>query len=142
MSVLFYKELGFSKTDIGIYSKGLGWITTITFTLIGGLLTIKSGVIKSIFFGNIHGLYKFIICFIGYYGKNYTLFAFAVIIDDIALFATVAFVAFISQLIDRNYYCYPIRIISPNWNIRPNNTCFIIRRISRLFRRETGLIFL
>ena len=36
-------------------------------------------------------------------GKNYTLFAFAVIIDDIAAFATVAFVAFISQLIDRNY---------------------------------------
>ena len=37
-------------------------------------------------------------------GKNYALFAFAVIIDDIAAaFATVAFVAFISQLIDRNY---------------------------------------
>ena len=38
------------------------------------------------------------------FGKNYTLFAFAVIIDDIdAAFASVAFVAFISQLIDRNY---------------------------------------
>ena len=37
-------------------------------------------------------------------GKNYHLFAFAVILDDIAAsFATVAFVAFISQLIDRNY---------------------------------------
>ena len=28
MSVIFYKEIGFSKSDIGIYSKALGWITT------------------------------------------------------------------------------------------------------------------
>ena len=105
MSVLFYKELGFSKTDIGIYSKGLGWITTITFTLIGGLLTIKSGVIKSIFFAGIFmACTNLLFALLAIFGKNYTLFAFAVIIDDIAAsFATVAFVAFISQLIDRNY---------------------------------------
>ena len=105
MSVLFYKELGFSKTDIGVYSKGLGWITTITFTLIGGLLTIKSGVIKSIFFAGIFmACTNLLFALLAISGKNYTLFAFAVIIDDIAAaFATVAFVAFISQLIDRNY---------------------------------------
>ena len=105
MSVLFYKELGFSKTDIGIYSKGLGWITTITFTLIGGLLTIKSGVIKSIFFAGIFmACTNLLFALLAISGKNYALFAFAVIIDDIAAaFATVAFVAFISQLIDRNY---------------------------------------
>ena len=51
MSVLFYNELGFSKTDIGIFSKGLGWVTTIVFTLLGGLLTIKSGVIRAVFAG-------------------------------------------------------------------------------------------
>ena len=37
MSVIFYKELGFSKTDIGLFSKGFGWITTIIFTLLGGI---------------------------------------------------------------------------------------------------------
>ena len=44
MSVIFYKEIGFSsKADIAIYSKTLGWITTVIFTLLGGLLVIRSG---------------------------------------------------------------------------------------------------
>ena len=47
MSVIFYKEIGFTKSDIAVYSKGLGWITTVIFTLIGGLFAIRSGVIKS-----------------------------------------------------------------------------------------------
>ena len=68
MSVIFYKEIGFTKTDIALYSKGLGWLTTVIFTLLGGL------------------------------------FAIAVIFDDMAAaFATVAFVAFISMLVDRTY---------------------------------------
>ena len=32
MSIIFYKEIGFSKSDIAIYSKTLGWITTVIFT--------------------------------------------------------------------------------------------------------------
>ena len=50
MSVIFYKEIGFSKSDIAIYSKTLGWITTVVFTLLGGLFVIRSGVIKAMFF--------------------------------------------------------------------------------------------
>ena len=42
MSIVFYKELGFTKSDIAIYSKGLGWITTVIFTLLGGLFAIRS----------------------------------------------------------------------------------------------------
>ena len=40
MSIIFYKEIGFSKSDIALYSKGLGWITTVVFTLLGGLFAI------------------------------------------------------------------------------------------------------
>ena len=32
MSVIFYKEIGFTKSDIALYSKGLGWVTTVVFT--------------------------------------------------------------------------------------------------------------
>ena len=53
MSVIFYKEIGFTKTDIAIYSKGLGWITTVIFTLLGGLFAIRSGVIKAMFVSGI-----------------------------------------------------------------------------------------
>ena len=42
MSVVFYKEIGFSKSDIGIFSKALGWFTTIIFTLIGGFFNHKN----------------------------------------------------------------------------------------------------
>ena len=53
MSVIFYKEIGFSKSDIGIYSKALGWITTIFFTFLGGIFTIKIGLIRSVFIAGI-----------------------------------------------------------------------------------------
>ena len=50
MSIIFYKEIGFSKrSDIAIYSKTLGWITTVIFTLLGGLNVIRSGVLKAMF---------------------------------------------------------------------------------------------
>ena len=38
MSIVFYKEIGFSKTDIALYSKGIGWLTTVTFTYLVGYL--------------------------------------------------------------------------------------------------------
>ena len=53
MSIIFYKEIGFSKTDIAIYSKTLGWITTVIFTLLGGLFVIRSGVLKAMFLAGI-----------------------------------------------------------------------------------------
>ena len=53
MSVIFYKEIGFTKSDIALYSKGLGWVTTVIFTLLGGLFAIRSGVIKAMFLSGI-----------------------------------------------------------------------------------------
>ena len=105
MSVLFYKEIGFSKSDIALYSKTFGWITTVIFTLIGGLFTIRSGIIKSMFLaGILMASTNLLFTLLAWSDKSYFLFALAVILDDIAAaFATVAFVAFISLLVDRNY---------------------------------------
>ena len=105
MSVIFYKEIGFSKTDIGIYSKGIGWLTTITFTLIGGIFTIRSGIVKAVFIAGVFmSLTNLLFALLAWTGKNYLLFLIAVVLDDItSAFATVAFVALISVLVDRNY---------------------------------------
>ena len=105
MSIIFYKEIGFSKSDIAIYSKTLGWITTIVFTLLGGLFVIRSGVIKAMFFaGILMATTNLLFTILAWSGKSEFLFAIAVIFDDIAAaFATVAFVAFISLLVDRTY---------------------------------------
>ena len=53
MSIVFYKEMGFSKSDIALYSKGIGWITTVVFTLIGGLFAIRIGLVRAMFVSGI-----------------------------------------------------------------------------------------
>ena len=105
MSVIFYKEIGFTKSDIALYSKGLGWVTTVIFTLLGGLFAIRSGVIKAMFIsGILMASTNLLFSLLAWSGKSELLFAVAVIFDDMAAaFATVAFVAFISMLVDRNY---------------------------------------
>ncbi len=105
MSIIFYKEIGFSKSDIALYSKGLGWITTVIFTLLGGLFAIRSGVIKAMFVsGILMASTNLLFSLLAWSGKSEWLFAIAVIFDDMAAaFATVAFVAFISMLVDRTY---------------------------------------
>jgi len=105
MSIVFYKEIGFSKGDIAIYSKTLGWITTVMFTLLGGLFVIRSGVLKAMFVaGILMAATNLLFTVLAWSDKSELLFAVAVIFDDIAAaFATVAFVAFISLLVDRTY---------------------------------------
>ena len=105
MSIVFYKEIGFSKSDIAIYSKTLGWITTVIFTLLGGIFVIRSGVLKAMFFaGILMAGTNLLFSVLAWTGKSDLMFAIAVIFDDIAAaFATVAFVAFISLLVDRTY---------------------------------------
>jgi PAT family beta-lactamase induction signal transducer AmpG len=105
MSIVFYKEIGFSKGDIAIYSKTLGWVTTVIFTLLGGLFVIRSGVLKAMFLaGALMATTNLLFTVLAWSDKSELLFAVAVIFDDIAAaFATVAFVAFISLLVDRTY---------------------------------------
>ena len=105
MSIVFSNEMGFSKGDIALYSKGIGWITTVVFTLLGGLFAIRSGVVKAMFVsGILMATTNLLFAALAWSGKSELLFAAAVLLDDIAAaFATVAFVAFISLLVDRTY---------------------------------------
>ena len=105
MSIIFYNELGFSKNEIAFYSKGIGWITTVMFTLLGGLFAIRMGLLKAMFVsGIVMALTNLMFSVLAWVGQSEFLFAFAVLLDDLAAaFATVAFVAFISALVDRTY---------------------------------------
>ena len=105
MSLVFYKEIGFSKTDIALYSKGIGWLTTVTFTLLGGLFAVRMGLVKAMFVSGIFmASTNILFSVLAWVGSSEILFAFTVLIDDLsAAFATVAFVGFISALVDRKY---------------------------------------
>ena len=105
MSLVFYKEIGFSKSDIALYSKGLGWVTTVAFTVLGGLFAIRIGLVRAMFVSGIAmALTNLLFAVLAWAGKSEPLFAAAVVMDDLtSAFATVTFVAFISMLVDRTY---------------------------------------
>ena len=105
MSLVFYTEIGFTKSDIALYSKGLGWIVTVAFTVLGGLVAIRIGLVRAMFVSGIAmALTNLMFAFLAWSGKSEVLFAAAVVMDDLtSAFATVTFVAFISMLVDRTY---------------------------------------
>ncbi|MGC6484839.1 MAG: AmpG family muropeptide MFS transporter [Candidatus Puniceispirillales bacterium] len=105
MSIIFYREIGFSKSDIGLFSKGLGWITTVVFTLVGGWFAMRSGTVRTLFLAGIAmAATNVLFSVLAWVGKSAWLFAVAVVLDDLAAaFATVAFVTFISLMVDRRY---------------------------------------
>ena len=105
MSLIFYKEIGFTKPDIALYSKGLGWVTTVVFTVLGGLFAIRIGLIRAMFVSGIAmALTNLFFAVLAWSGRSEPLFAAAVVMDDLtSAFATVTFVAFISMLVDRTY---------------------------------------
>ena len=141
MSIVFYKEIGFSKGDIAIYSKTLGWVTTVIFTLLGGLFVIRSGVLKAMFLAGIlmaSTNLLFTAFSMEWISQNY-LFAVAVIFDDIAAaFATVAFVAFISLLVDRTYTATQYALLSIYWNCWKDYPRIIFRSLGRLVKWRLG----
>ena len=105
MSVVFYDDMGFSKRDIAIYSKGYGWVITVVFTIVGSLFAIRSGLVKGIIIAGIMmASTNLLFSALAWYGKSELLFATAVILDEItSAISTVIFVAFISLLVDRTY---------------------------------------
>lgn len=105
MSIVFYKEIGFSNTDIGYYSKLLGGGTTILFTLLGSLFTMRFGIVKGLFLGGLAmAASNLMFSAIAMVGPNKTLFAATIIVDGYTTaWSTVAFVSFISMLCNRAF---------------------------------------
>lgn len=105
MSLQFYKEVGFSNTDIATFSKLTTWWVTIVFALLGGLVNIRFGVVKGLLISGIAmSATNLLFSLIAQVGPNIPLYAFTVIIDGFAsAWSTVAFVALISMLCDRSF---------------------------------------
>lgn len=105
MSIVFYKEIGFSNTDIGIYSKMIGWWVIIIFSIIASALNIRFGIIKGLIIAGIAmAATNLMFSWIALVGPSKPLFAATIVVDNFtASFATVAFVSFISSLTNRAY---------------------------------------
>ena len=106
MSIVFYDDIGFSKSDIAVYSKGLGWVTTIVFTLIGGWFAVSRGVVAALVAAGVAmASTNLLFSLLAWQETPSTwLFAVAVLVDDAtAAIATVVFVTFISLMVNRTY---------------------------------------
>ncbi len=105
MSLIFYREIGFTKSDIALYSKGLGWVVTVAFTLLGSFFAIRIGLVRAMFGAGIAmAATNLLFAILAWSGKSELLFATAVVADDLTTaISTVIFVAFISMLVDRTY---------------------------------------
>ena len=105
MSIVFYKEIGFSNSEIGALSKLLNWWVTIVFSIIGGLVNIRYGIYRGLMIAGIAmAASNLMFSWIAEAGPSKTLFAATVIVDGFtAAWSTVAMVAFISLLCNRAF---------------------------------------
>ncbi len=105
MSIVFYKEVGFTNTEIGTYSKLIGWWVVIVFSIIGGIVNSHFGIIKGLFIGGIAmAASNLMFAWIAVVGPDTNLFLATVIVDGFTgAFATVTFVSFLSYLTSRSF---------------------------------------
>ena len=104
MSLVFYTEIGFSKSDIALYSKGYGTVSIAVFAILGSLINARYGLLRGIIIGGAAmALTNLLFALLAWYPSE-GLFIVAVIADQFTTaISTVAFVAFLSQLCDRNW---------------------------------------
>jgi len=105
MSIVFYKEVGFTNADIAIYSKLISWWVTIAFSLLGSAVTIRYGILRGLFLGGLAMAgSNLMFALMAFVGPNKALLVSAVVVDGFTTaWSTVAFVAFLSMMCNRAF---------------------------------------
>ncbi len=102
MSLLFYKEIGFSRSEIALYAKFPGTLTYVLFALLGGIFSARYGLLRGLFLGGLAMAGTNIFFAVLAWHPVPWLFTLAVVSDQFTTaVSTVAFVAFLSQLCDK-----------------------------------------
>ncbi len=104
MSLLFYTEIGFSKGDIALYSKGFGSISYCVFAIVGSLISVRYGLFRGLLLSGIAMAATNLLFALLAWRPEGWLFGVAVITDQLTTaVSTVAFVAFLSSLCQRGH---------------------------------------
>lgn len=105
MSIVFYREVGFSNSDIAYYSKMINWSVTIVFSLIGSVFTIRFGILKGLFIGGVAmASSNLLFALMASVGPDKALFAFTVVVDGFtSAWGSVAFVSLLSILCSHTF---------------------------------------
>ncbi|MDR0780951.1 MAG: hypothetical protein LBF16_09715 [Pseudomonadales bacterium] len=105
MSLVFYRELGFSTDQIALYQKFLGGLATVVFSLVGAVINTHYGVLRGMLVGGIAmAASNLMYSVMALVGPAPWLFMLTLLIDNFcAAFATVAVITFISYFTSRTY---------------------------------------
>ena len=105
MSIVFYKELGFSNSDIGSFSKLMTWWITIVFSVLGGMVNIRYGIYRGLMVSGIAmAASNLMFALMAQVGPDKALYAATIFVDGFtAAWSSVALVAFISLLCNQAF---------------------------------------
>jgi len=101
----FLLELGFTKTDIGAVTKGLGMAATIVGTLAGGAVVARSGMKASLWiFGVLQSVSTLSFLVLARLGHHYPMMVAAIGIENLCSgMGTAAYAAFLMSLCDKRF---------------------------------------
>jgi PAT family beta-lactamase induction signal transducer AmpG len=121
ISNLFYQDLGFSKTEIASIVKTFGLFMTLAGGFLGGVLSVRYGVIKILFAGAVlSSLTNLLFMLLAVCGKNTLMLYLVISADNLAAgIATAAFVAFLSALTSIRFTAIQYAIFSSVMTLVP-----------------------
>lgn len=105
MSMPFYLDLGFSRTEVGAISKVVGWVALAVGGLIGGAITLRIKIVPSlIVFGILQAMSTFGFAWLASVGKDISALTFVIAFENFtAGMGTAAFVAFMATLTNKRF---------------------------------------
>ena len=105
MTIPFYLELGFSKTEIGSIVKLFGFWATIGGTFLGGLMIMRFGIFFGlIWFGLLQALSTAGFAALAVIGYNPVALGFVITFENLSAgLGTAAFIAFMASLTDKRF---------------------------------------
>lgn len=105
MSMPFYLDLGFSRTEVGAISKIVGWISVAAGGLVGGALILRWKIVPSLLiFGVLQAVSN--LCFVGLAlaGRNDLVLTFVIAFENFTTgMGTSAFVAFMAMITNKKF---------------------------------------
>ncbi|GAB4246310.1 MAG: AmpG family muropeptide MFS transporter [Deltaproteobacteria bacterium] len=101
----FLLEIGFTKTDIGAVTKGLGMLSTIVGTLAGGAIVARTGMKASLWiFGLLQSVSTFTFWALAKVGHHYPMMVAAIGVENLCSgMGTAAYAAFLMSLCDKRF---------------------------------------
>jgi PAT family beta-lactamase induction signal transducer AmpG len=121
ISNVFYQDMGFSKNEIATVTKTFGLFMTILGGFLGGMLTLRLGVMRMLFIGAVlSAATNLLFLLLAHSGHNLMLLTVVIAADNMSAgLASAAFIAFLSSLTNISFTAMQYAIFSSMMTLFP-----------------------